>query len=400
MKKWFERNKDKIFIWVCVGLIAIIVLLFVLFQRNDVEQMKDNKDADIVLDASCDNLLKNDVSLFYSCLSYEDTFDNVSIKNSFFLDNENTGSGDVFSVETGIWLLKFDMSKLHVSLNDMYGLDYPSTLYFNFTYYIEFSDIVSITSWGSQHTYDFYYNYSSTRLIDLNDVNNFMSYNNHYFYSYPITYNYMFNNDYYFSSVSIPVSNLYEHTNDYFNIVLPYYDNAVGYHGGNSNDIFDLTISYHYYFQEENIGLSEISFGNNIDLQQKFDNLNSNYQVLQNENISLFNTNSQLEAANTQLSNTNSQLEATNTQLSNTNSQLLSDYNSLDANYNTLLSQYNTLLHQSDYSFSELFWSISAVPMGVLTSAFNVNVLGVNLRGIITGLFTALLLIWLFKKLF
>ena len=78
----------------------------------------------------------------------------------------------------------------------------------------------------------------------------------------------------------------------------------------------------------------------------------------------------------------------------------LANYNSLDRSYTILLEQYNVLLNSTEYSFSELFWSISAVPFGVLTSAFNVNVLGVNLRGIITGLFTALLLIWLIKKLF
>lgn len=66
-------------------------------------------------------------------------------------------------------------------------------------------------------------------------------------------------------------------------------------------------------------------------------------------------------------------------QLENNYSTLNGQYASLDNNYQTLLEQYNVLLNQTDYSFSELFWSISAVPFGVLTSAFNINVLGVNL---------------------
>lgn len=83
---------------------------------------------------------------------------------------------------------------------------------------------------------------------------------------------------------------------------------------------------------------------------------------------------------------------------------LQADYDNLDNSYNSLNSTYNNLLQQyndlasGEYTFSELFWSISSVPFGVLASGFNVNVLGVNLAAIITGLFTALLIIWLIKK--
>ena len=72
---------------------------------------------------------------------------------------------------------------------------------------------------------------------------------------------------------------------------------------------------------------------------------------------------------------------ATNENIIELNNQISSlefQYNQLDFNYQTLLDQYN-LISQNDYTFSELFWSISAVPFGVLTSTFNVNVMGVNL---------------------
>ena len=75
-------------------------------------------------------------------------------------------------------------------------------------------------------------------------------------------------------------------------------------------------------------------------------------------------------------------------------------YLTLSQNYATLLEQYNTLLNQTDYSFQELFWSISAVPFNFIASGFNVNILGANIGAIITGLFTASIVIWLFKKLF
>lgn len=98
----------------------------------------------------------------------------------------------------------------------------------------------------------------------------------------------------------------------------------------------------------------------------------------------------------TQYNDLKTQFDALNGSYNN----LSNNYNTLEQNYNTLLEQYNVLLNQSDYSFSELFWSISAVPFGVLTSAFNVDVMGVSLSGVITGLITALLLLWLIKRLF
>lgn len=95
----------------------------------------------------------------------------------------------------------------------------------------------------------------------------------------------------------------------------------------------------------------------------------------------------------------NTRLVGENAQLNNDLTNLDSQYTTLNNNYNSLLEQYN-LLNNDKYTFTELFWSISAVPFGVLTSAFNVNVLGFNLAAIITGLFTSLLLIWLIKKFF
>lgn len=74
------------------------------------------------------------------------------------------------------------------------------------------------------------------------------------------------------------------------------------------------------------------------------------------------------------INNLNSQVSTLTNNYNNLNSQ----YETLSTNYATLLDQYN-LISQNDYTFSELFWSISAVPFGVLTSTFNVNVMGVNL---------------------
>ena len=100
-----------------------------------------------------------------------------------------------------------------------------------------------------------------------------------------------------------------------------------------------------------------------------------------------------------QLYNSLDALQQENSRLQGENLNLQSQYNLLDIQYNALLDQYNLIL-QNDYTFSELFWSISAVPFGVLTSTFNVNVMGVNLAGVITGLLTSMVLLWLIKRLF
>lgn len=428
MKKFFEKNKDKIFIWVCVGLIAIIVLLVFIFQRNDVEQINANK-SDIVLNDFNDNLKKNEITWYYGVISYgnETSFRVNTFGESTFLVNEND------NITYNNWYMDFvfinlDVSNLLETLNYYYGSGLvPSNLYLNFTFYASTNndDIALVEYFGTTFTFSYLYfpsdynyyndfpdNISSSTLIP------FMRNSVFSYFDYTLNAAYLSNNnDYVGFNLSIPL----DLTKQYFNIVLPTYDYlSYTYNGDNG----EANLTYNYYFDEESGVISDKNFlesDNFNDLENRYNTLNNNYNdyvnshsydnsqynnlvysnnQLEATNTQLSNTNNQLEATNTQLSNTNSQLEATNTQLSNTNSQLQSDYNSLDANYNTLLNQYNTLLHQTDYSFSELFWSISAVPMGVLTSAFNVNVLGVNLRGIITGLFTALLIIWIIKKLF
>lgn len=77
---------------------------------------------------------------------------------------------------------------------------------------------------------------------------------------------------------------------------------------------------------------------------------------------------------------------------------LQTQYNLLEQNYRTLQQQYRELA-EGEYTFENLFWSVGAVPMAFLLQGFNVNVLGLNLRAIITGLITALVIIYLIKKL-
>lgn len=106
----------------------------------------------------------------------------------------------------------------------------------------------------------------------------------------------------------------------------------------------------------------------------------------------------------TPTSNSTDYLLGYNTGISKYNTQknlydnLYDDYIDLLRNYRTLETQYNELA-RGTYTFENLFWSIGSVPMAVLLQTFNVNVLGLNIRAIITGLLTALVIIWLIKRL-
>lgn len=90
--------------------------------------------------------------------------------------------------------------------------------------------------------------------------------------------------------------------------------------------------------------------------------------------------------------------------ISGQNSQ--SDYiNSLLNNIQNLQNQNNNLLDQikdlskNNISFLNLFMGISNIPGNIMSSMLNFEILGINLLGVVTGLLSALLLIWLIKKL-
>lgn len=107
------------------------------------------------------------------------------------------------------------------------------------------------------------------------------------------------------------------------------------------------------------------------------------------------------EALNNEINQKNKEitnLTNENETLSNSNETLNTNYNTLQQNYNNLQNLYNGLA-TNEYTFENLFWSVGSVPMAFLLQSFNVNVLGLNIRAIITGLITALIIIWLIKRL-
>lgn len=79
---------------------------------------------------------------------------------------------------------------------------------------------------------------------------------------------------------------------------------------------------------------------------------------------------------------------------------------SKDNTINDLKKQIDTLndtlngYRNNEYSFESLFWGIGSIPFGVLSQILNFELMGINLFGLVSGLLTAILLIWLIKRFF
>lgn len=78
---------------------------------------------------------------------------------------------------------------------------------------------------------------------------------------------------------------------------------------------------------------------------------------------------------------------------------------SLEQENSALKAQISALQEQIDLitsgdNMQVLIWSIAGTPWESFKHIWNVNVLGVNISGFVTGLITALIIIWIVKKLF
>lgn len=81
--------------------------------------------------------------------------------------------------------------------------------------------------------------------------------------------------------------------------------------------------------------------------------------------------------------------------------------NTID-NYNNIITEKDALIDslnkqlsdslQGKYTFSQLFFGLAQVPVQIIGGMLNFDLLGINLFAVFSGIFTALLLIWLIKK--
>lgn len=254
-------------------------------------------------------------------------------------------------------------------------------------------------------------------IFNIANYKNNMSYINDYVLTIP-----------YSLSVGIPQSNNYEYnnysialyylyTNDYNNITINNFTTFIESVSDSLNKETNTTNYYNDYInitipQENNNTYLILGYYETINYDTSTTPLYSwveLYFAFDYSLINVFNganeTNESLKQQNQQLQN---ELSITNSQyntLSDNYNDLVNNYDTLNTNYETLTYNYQTLNNQynalatNQYTFENLFWSVGSVPMAFLLQSFNVNVLGMNIRAIITGLITALLIIWIIKKL-
>lgn len=95
------------------------------------------------------------------------------------------------------------------------------------------------------------------------------------------------------------------------------------------------------------------------------------------------------------------------TSLSNQLNEKTSENNDLNNQINNLTNSITDLQNEinllksdtGNYTFSDLFFGIASTPFGVLSSIFNVELMGVNLFSVISAIISLLLIVWLVKKL-
>ena len=351
MNQFLKNHKKDFIVWGLVLLIFALVVLIVYFENQDKKHY---------VNVACNsdiNIVDDDINLNKNVLIY-----NSSVTPSYSDSTISTNADD--------YLLAFSPDdRFRSEVSSVGQLTIGCATY----------NLNTIKNYFTNNVLNYYINYDNLFL-------NFYTNINMYDFDFT-TYEYYYGVFVQFSNNSTDYSFVEDNSNYYYNESVRLLDNVTSniYYSVNLNFNYTYCHIYYYYYIDNGNGGELISTGyegfESAYVSQGVDSL-----IIQNSIDSLNRENSSLRDEISSLEDDLAQSQA--------------DYNSLDVNYQFLLGQYNTLLNQTDYSFSELFWSISAVPFGVLTSAFNVNVLGVNLAGIITGLFTAMLLIWLFKKFF
>lgn len=377
--------------WGLVLLIFGLIFLIVYYENKDKKHYTNvvcNSDINIVDDNI--NLNKNGVTLENSSLDYLAHYSNVSyIQRSYFVQNEPSPNNyNYYNVTMNYYCITFRINELIDALTLYYGSNIPDMLYFNFNSALYC--LRNSSYWSSTYDFDALYGFYNS------DLDLFLQYGSVLSVSIPLYSAYMLNNDYTGFTFSIPFDYTYykNYPSQSFYIAIPQQDRCE--YGSSSSSFSYNYFTFDYNDNEYAFFIDDKSFSND-NYGVMYNNLSNQYAELQNQynelNASYEQVNSNYEIVSNNYNNLSSQYSSLNSDYNSLNT----TYQQLDSNYQSLLEQYNSL-NNENYTFSELFWSLSAVPFGVLSSGFNVNVLGVNLAAIISGLFTAVLLIWIIKK--
>lgn len=322
------------------------------------------------------------VFTIFTCFNFgycaiRNVFDLYGLNTSNFYFNYYDTNGDeqymgpvnlTYTKSGGSWRLK--MPNINVTTSNNTG---------SYLYALKFNNNVPIDSTlniGLQFM-------SYTSSINFNNISIYVGYN------LPIDSSYWDINDYYtqFTNIAVDTSHI---TNATYNITSSNtFTNNVG---GVINDYFNTIIIVSTYTNVNSHFVNRLYTFNLID---------NEYNNTINSMNDMANTITHLQNQIQGLNDTISVLNNNILNLQNTNKNLIQQYENQITQLNNQINDLNyqlSILQKGDYTFDALFWSIANVPFGVLASTFNVNILGINLAGLITGVITSLLLIWLIKK--
>lgn len=369
-----DKIKDKIFIWICVGLIAIITLLAVLFYNTDSNvEIKNESNIQI----TNDNLLKSEYVLSDYYVEYAVDFVPYAVNNdntSGIFDNVFNEGSSLFTcyyldenfcrdyISNG--LNKFDLEgntsnfKPYVSISQCYQLYSPDNYDDNKPFY----GWVNIPYWTSREY--FTYDADFENFVDNTLPNNYIR--------------------------------LYVDLDDYFDLhymyiyITFYFDISYLIGGGLSHPTFIIPSRI-----ENDLGLL---------IESENYNPNNNSDTIKNANFYFTNPviNSDIQYyidINTDLNGRISILQNENSQLQNDLAQAQQNASSQYARgYQNGLND-GAILDLNNNGMKTIFNSILSYPINFLSSVFNFEFFGINVASLIFFLISTGIVLWIIKRL-
>lgn len=367
-----DKIKDKIFIWICVGLIAIITLLAVLFYNTD-SNVEIKKESNIQI--TNDNLLKNDYQIsqfyLYPNFGYKASFNNENLNNCF-ISEFNEGR----SVFREIY---FDLEYVnkYLSMADFYDYDnfHP---YLSWTLHYEFDAEDYVNNLFYNKYFRLPYWFKKGYFDNDTNLSNFILSNN------PTDYiEFFVPHDYYYENIATFDITIYY---DIYN----YIDKSTGLIPTTDDNYFMPTlilpiIVYSDSF-ETNFELIEMGADDTLTSASYFGSFyyekpnieDSDYNVLYNQVTSL-------SAENKRLQNDLVQAQQ------NASSQYARGYqNGLND---------GAILDLNNNGMKTIFNSILSYPINFLSSVFNFEFFGINVASLIFFLISTGIVLWIIKRL-
>ena len=222
-------------------------------------------------------------------------------------------------------------------------------------------------------------------ILNMEALQNVQGYNSSYRYNIGALFNHLPLNSFYLYFTNM--NNVQVRISDYSDNICNLYVNANEY-VFISSSITDLVPFFEYEIYSINI----INYNSNSDTTNGQINGSNNSLVAYNNGYS--DAKNSLSYYENELSN----LEKENAYLVDNINNLQQDYDNLNIQYKDIKHQFNEYLKGDN--FVNLFFTIAETPFASFKQIWNVDFLGVNLAGFVTGILFIGLLIWVVKKIF